>query len=182
MKRIFYTLIFLLITAGISAQTNFIWDTTQVNFDFQQDELWAKTEQYISDTWDPSLKVIQQADRERGIFVLKGVSVQHKTYEMNLYKWTFAYTVKFEIQDQQVRMVIDNAYCADAECAGTTWPLMPVSEDYPSSQGLNLTGVNQDQYTELMARLRDELQDKVDNYFAYLRGELLFQSRWRPEW
>lgn len=176
MKTIITTLSMIMLILSAFAQSNFVWDETRTDLDFDKAELYEKTKDFIAKTWDESQTVIQKDNPDEGIIVLKGVSVQHKTYEMDLYKWTYAYTTKFAIDERKVRIVIDNAYCADAQCSGTTWPLMPVAEDYPSSSGLNLTGVNQDRYTELMSRLRDELQSIVDRYMALVSNEIYFQS------
>lgn len=158
------TLTFLFIGLVSFGQTNFKWDVITDSLEDNKSQLYSKTKLFIGETWKSAQNVIQNDDKEAGIILIKGVSIQNLYYQMNDHRWTFNYTIKFLMKDNKCRIVIEDVYCSAARVAQYEWPHMPVSETYPESKGLKITGVNEKRYLTIMTSLMQELQSIVDTY------------------
>ena len=159
-------------------QTNFKWDVIIDSLDDNQGQLYSKTKLFIGETWKSAQNVIQNDDKDAGIILVKGISVQNLYYQMNDHRWTFSYSVKFLMKNNKCRIIIEDVYCSAARVAQYEWPHMPVSDVYPSSKGLKITGVNEKRYVQLMISLRTELQSIVNSYTDYVKKPLFNNSDW----
>ena len=167
------TLTFILIGLVSFGQSNFKWDVITDSLENNKSELYSKTKLFIGETWKSAQDVIQNDDKEAGVILIKGVSVQNLYYQMNDHRWTFNYTIKFMIKDNKCRILIEDVYCSAARVAQYEWPHMPVSDTYPESKGLKITGVNEERYLTIMTSLKLELQSIADSYTAAVKKPLV---------
>lgn len=166
-------LIFLLIGEFSFGQTNFKWDVIIDSLEGNQSELYSKTKLFIGETWKSAQNVIQNDDKEAGVILVKGASVQNLFYQMNDHRWTFDYTIKFLMKDNKCRIIIEDVYCSAARVAQYEWPHMPVSDTYPEPKGLKTTGVNESRYLSIMTELKQELQSIVNSYAVAIKKPLV---------
>jgi hypothetical protein len=167
MKNLFLTAIFSLITIVSFSQDNFKWDKIDSTTK-SKDEIYTLTKMYIAETWYSAQNVIQNDDKENGTILIKGVNVQSHTFQLNNHVWNFNYTVKFQFKENKYRIIIDNVHCTYARCAQYDWPLMPVSDTYPTEKGFKLTSLNEIWYLKIMGHLKTDLQSIVDGYENYI--------------
>lgn len=126
--------------------------------------MYSKTKLFIGETWKSAQDVIQSDDKEGGVVLVKGLSIQNLFYQMNDHRWTYSYTIKFMIKDNKCRVIIDDVKCIGAKVGTYEWAHMPVADAYPATKGMKLTGVNEKRYLTLMSNLKAELQAVVDTY------------------
>lgn len=169
-------LTFILIGLVSLGQSNFKWDVITDSLENNKSELYSKTKLFVGETWRSAQDVIQNDDKESGIILIKGVSVQNLYYQMNNHRWVFNYTIKFMIKDNKCRILIEDVYCSDARVAQYKWPHMPVSDTYPASKGFKTTGVNKDRYLIIMKSLKLELQSIADSYVHEVKKPLVINN------
>jgi hypothetical protein len=177
-NRLFLLSTLLLIASLSFAQTDFQWDVIVDSLDASKSELYSKTKLFIGENWISAQEVIQSDDPESGIILIKALSIQNLFYQMNNHRWTFPYTVKFMMKDNNCRIIIDNVYCDGARCGAYEWPHLPVADKYPTEKGLQKTGLYEERYLELMSNLKDELQGIVNAYSEYVRKPSVVESDW----
>lgn len=175
-KLILFTGSILIATLGF-AQTNYKWDKVD-SVAKTKAQIYSDTKMFIAEYWKSAQNVIQNDDKEGGMILIKGASIQSKSFQMNDHTWTFTYTVKFLMKDNKYRIVIEDVYCQSARCAQYEWPHMPVAETYPSEKGLRTTGVNEEKYLEIMKSLKQDLQGIVDNYEKYIKKASSTNGEW----
>lgn len=172
------TLTFILLGLVSFGQTNFKWDVVTDSLDSDKSQLYSKSKLFIGETWKSAQNVIQNDDKDAGIILIKGVSIQNLYYQMNDHRWTFSYSIKFLMKDNKCRIIIEDVYCSAARVAQYEWPHMPVSDTYPESKGLKITGLNEKRYLQVMTSLKEELQSTVDSYIKYVKKPLVNNSGW----
>jgi len=177
-RKSLLVLALMLISITSFGQANFKWDVIIDSLDDNQDQLYSKTKLFIGETWKSAQNVIQNDDKDAGIILIKGISVQNLYYQMNDHRWTYSYSIKFLMKNNKCRIIIEDVYCSAARVAQYDWPLMPLSDVYPSSKGMKITGVNEKRYIQLMTSLRAELQSIVDSYTDYVKKPLVNNSDW----
>lgn len=170
-------LLVIILSPSIYGQTNFNWDKVD-SISKNKNEIYSTTKMFISQTWNSAQDVIQNDDKDAGMILLKGLSVQSLFFQGNNHTWTFSYTVKFLMKDNKYRIIIENVYCQSAKCLQYEWPHMPVSDNYPTEKGLKLTGVSEQKYLEIMTKLKQELQFIIDNYEKNIETPSNANSDW----
>ena len=167
------TIVFFFIGLISYGQTNFEWDVITDSLEDDKSQLYSKTKLFIGEAWNSAQNVIQNDDKDAGVILVKGVSVQNLFYQLNDHKWTFNYSVKFLMKDGKSRIIIENVYCSAARVAQYEWPHMPVADVYPTSKGSKITGVNEKRYHTIMAELKQDLQTIVDAYAEAVKQPLV---------
>jgi len=178
MKKSIIVLVFVLIGIKTFGQTNFKWDVIIDSLDSNKSQLYSKSKLFIGETWNSAQNVIQIDDKDAGIILVKGVTIQNLYFQMNDHNWTFSYTIKFLMKDNRCRVIIEDIHCSAARTGQYEWPHLPVAETYPDSKGLKLTGLNKKRYLTLMVSLKQELQSIVDSYTEYVKKPLINNSDW----
>lgn len=163
MKKIFLALMLIFVSLSSVAQENFEWDIIQESSKTKE-QLYSDTKMFIAEAWKSAQNVIQNDDKENGLILVKGLSIQSIKIQLVYPDWTFAYTVKFYVKDNKYRIVIENVNCETAKCGIHQWPRMPVADSYPEKKGTRITGLNQKRYETVMSALKEELQNLVNNY------------------
>ena len=151
------------------AQDNFEWDVRD-STEWSKDEIYSKAKQFIAETWNEPSKVIKNDDPESGLILLRGLHVEEMYYQMNEHRWTFSYQVKFQMRDNQWRLVIEDVKCETARAAQYDWPLLPMSMTYPE-QGYRKTSLKEDRYLEIMGNVQATMQLIVDSYEEALNSQ-----------
>ena len=169
MKKLLFTIAIGLVGMTAQAQTNFKWDEVD-SISKTKTELYSLTKMYIAETWKSAQDVIQNDDKDGGMILVKGVSIQKPFYQMHTHNLVFSYSVKFLFKDNKYRIIIENVYCQSHRVEVYDWALMPVADTYPTEKGLRITTTNEEKYLEIMASLRNELQLIVDGYELYLKN------------
>ena len=177
-NRLFVLISILMYSSTSYCQTDFKWDVVIDSLDYSKSELYSKTKLFIGETWNSAQNVIQSDDKESGVVLVKGISVQNLYYQMNDHRWTYAYSIKFMMKDNKCRIVIDKVHCDAARCGTYEWAHMPVADSYPTTKGLKTTGVNEKRYLELMTMLKSELQMIVNSYSDYVQKTTEKNSDW----
>tara|TARA_R110000803_G_C11987103_1_gene321473 strand:+ start:3110 stop:3667 length:558 start_codon:yes stop_codon:yes gene_type:complete len=172
-KKTLLTLVLVLFGFISFGQTDFKWDVIVDSLESDKSELYSKSKLFIAEVYKSAQNVIQNDDKEAGIILVKGATLQTLYYQLNIHKWTFSYSIKFLVKDNKCRIIIEGVYCSDARVGIHDWPLMPVSNTYPESKGLRITGLNKKRYSLLMMKLKEELQLTVDLYAAYVKKPLV---------
>ena len=168
MKKVIFTAISLMILTLGYSQDNFKWEKID-SISKNKNEIYSLTKMFIGETWKSAQDVIQNDDKEGGMVLVKGLSIQSLYFQANDHRWTFSYTVKFLFKDNKYRVIIEDVFCKSARCGQYEWPHMPVADTYPTEKGLKTTGVNEERYLEIMTSLKKELQSIVDRYESYLK-------------
>jgi len=170
--------LFMIMSILSFAQENFKWDTIIDSLDGNKDELYSKTKLFIAENWKSAQNVIQNEDKEAGIILIKGLSIQYMFFQLWDHKWNFSYSVKFLTKDNKCRIVIENVYCESARCSVHEWPHLPVADTYPTEKGLKTTGLSQERYIELMTLLKQDLQSIVDLYTISVKNPIIKNADW----
>ncbi len=171
-------LLFLLLSVNLVGQKDFKWDIIIDSLENNKQELYSTTKLFISETWKSAKDVVQNDDKDAGLILIKALSIQSLSFQMNNHTWTYSYTVKFYMKDGKCRIIIDDVHCSSGRCGSYEWPHMPVAERYPEKKGLKITGVNEDRYLLLMSMLKTELNGIVYLYIAKLSKPQVIDSDW----
>jgi len=168
MKKLFLMISASLMIAFSYGQTNFKWEKVD-SVAKSKDQIYTDSKMFIAEFWKSAQNVIQNDDKQGGLILVKGASIQSKIFQLVNHTWTFSYTIKFMMKENKYRIVIEDVYCSSARCAQNEWPYMPVADTYPSEKGLRITGVNEERYLEIMGSLKQELQSIADGYNTYIK-------------
>lgn len=177
MKKITLFLILLMLANLSYGQVEFKWDVID-SISKPKDLIYSETKMFIAEFWKSAQDVIQNDDKDGGMILIKGESLQSSYFQMHDHNWTFSYTVKFMMRDNKFRIIIENVYCSSARCSDVEWPKMPVGDLYPVEKGMRKTGLNEERYLEIMKSLKIELQNIVDRYQVHIKGSNKQKEDW----
>lgn len=158
-------------------QVDFKWDIKD-SIPKSKNTIYSDTKLFIAEYWKSAQNVVQSDDKEAGVILIKAVTIQNKFFMLNDHTMIFGYTAKFMIKDNKYRLTLNNVYCESSICQQNNWPKMPVSETYPESNGLTITGVGKKNYLEIMSTLRADLQAIVSSYNSYIMKPSEVKSEW----
>lgn len=176
MKRLITNLMALLCVSLTFAQKDFKWDRIDTTTK-SKNQIYSDTKLFIAETWKSAQEVIQNDDKDAGIILVKGISIQSKYFQMNDHKWTYSYNVKFLMKDGKYRIMIENVNCLSARCGSYSWPLIEACDtcEFP---GYMKTSLNKERYSELLSSLKVELQSIVDGYEKRIKSLVPSNSDW----
>lgn len=167
MKKLLATISCLLIIASAFAQSNFRIERVD-SVSKTKSQIYADTKMFIAETWKSANDVIQNDDKENGMILIKGVTIQSKYYQMNDHKWYYSYTVKFLMKEGKYKVILEDVKCTNAYAGTYKWPLIEFCEncEYP---GYMKTSINEKRWTELMDSLKNEFNGIVNAYDKYIK-------------
>jgi hypothetical protein len=149
-----------------SEGSGFVWNKTD-SITKTKNQIYSDTKMFIAETWKSAKNVIQNDDKEGGMILVRGASVQSQFFQLNDHTWTYFYHVKFYMKENKFKIVIDNVTCESAICGAYNWPLLqPNDGEYP---GYVKTSLSEDRYQELMTSLKNELQSIYYGYLKYIK-------------
>jgi hypothetical protein len=162
--------IVLFFALATKAQENFKWDRID-SVPKSKKELFSQTKMFIAEKWKSANDVIQNADEETGIIVVKGSCSNTKTVMMYPATVYFNYTAIFYVKDGKCRMTVENIYSTHGIRAGRTYEVnMPIADSFPTSKGMTLTNMTKSSYEAMMKDLKVDISAIVDSYNDYLRS------------
>jgi hypothetical protein len=167
MKKFIFTIISSFIIAYSFAQSPFSIEKID-SVSKSKTQIYADTKMFIAETWKSAKDVIQNDDKENGIILIKGVSIQSKYFQMNDHKWVYSYTVKFLMKEGKYKIILGDVKCTDAYAGSYKWPLIEFCDncEFP---GYMKTSINKQKWTELMDSLKKEFVGIVDAYDKYIK-------------
>jgi len=90
MKKLLTTIASLLIIASAFGQSTFRIERVD-SVSKTKSQIYSDTKMFIAETWKSANDVIQNDDKENGMILIKGVTIQSKYYQMNDHKWFYSY-------------------------------------------------------------------------------------------
>lgn len=170
MKQLLLTLLACVTFIFLNAQNNFIWEK-QDTINKTKSQLYSDTKLFISTYWKSAQNVIQNDDKDAGIIVVKGKSIQKINHSVCVYTYTYSYTATFKFKDGKYKFVLDNVYCEDAYPIGCQYNISKIEPfldgEYNKVKTTFTTGsLPEKKAVSLMSSLKLELKLIYDNYIV----------------
>lgn len=165
-------LIFLVfVSSNLLAQQNFVWEKTDTVAK-TKDDIYSDTKMFIAENWKSAKAVIQNDDKEGGLILVKGKTIQILSHSLYTCEYTYSYNVVFRMKDQKYKITIDNVYCESAYVGGRKLKEVQPFEggNVPEMRPTEGGSIPKKKLIELMSELKSELQNIVDDYTEYLNG------------
>ena len=176
MKNIFTLIIILFFSPALIlvAQENFKWEKIDSVPGKTKDQIYSDTKMFIATTWKSAQNVIQNDDKDGGMILVKGVSIQNQYFIMNDHRYVYDYTVTFLQKDGKYKIVIGDVTNTDAKCQQYTWPLIQPVDKVEKRTG----GMPMDKCNTMMTDLKAELQGIVDSYAKAISAPSANKAGW----
>ncbi len=120
---------------------------------------------------------IQNDDKDNGVILVKGEMEFSSDFMMNSHIYRYSYDIMFLMKDSKYKMTIDNVHCNYARCANIDWPLIEPCEDI-DCPGFGETSMPSNKLIELMASLKENLENIADSYVAYIKKPSMSNGDW----
>ncbi len=183
MKRILFLSLFLFVLSNLSAQENFHWELIDSTAK-SKDQIYTSTKVFIAEAWRSAQDVIQNDDKDGGVIIVKGVSIQKIEYMMGTYRYEYRYTASFQMKDNKFRMILKDVYCANADMPSSTSGMGIVKvepfegDNAPASGTFKAPGPPKKKLIPMMANLKQELQQIVDSYKISIAESDIVDDDW----
>ena len=174
MSKFYLLLLFCTFLQMGFSQTNFSWekvDTTSKNIA----QIYSLTKMFVAETWKSSKDVIQNDDKDAGVILVKGSSVQNVAHLLGIFTYVYNYQVTFKMKENKFKIMINNVYCESASFNGAKGVLLiqPFEGDNcPQTTTMTHSGLSKRKAIAMMANLKSELQGIVDGYSKYINKEI----------
>ena len=124
-------------------------------------QIYSDTKMFIAETWKSANDVIQNDDKDGGMILVKGTTIQNVSIGMSKNSFTYSYNVKFLMKENKFKILVENLnYNNGPTAAWDGYDLKP-QEVFP---GLIKAGISKKVWTGLMESLKIEMQSIVDRY------------------
>jgi len=182
MKNTIIAIAFALVGTACLAQQNFKWDEKD-SIAKTKDQIYSAAKMFIAKKWNSAQNVIQNDDKEAGSILVKGISVQEVPHQLNMFTYTYHYTVTFQMKDNKYRIIIDNVYCESAKPVGqakyTIQKIQPFEGKYIKPKGdVWGTELPEDKAMGMMRKFKAELQSIVNDYEKYIKSPTTGNGDW----
>lgn len=182
MKKPILLLSLLLLSYLSNAQSNFKWDIADT-VSKTKSEIYSDTKMFIAKTWKSAQNVIQNDDKESGIIIIRGVSIQKVNHSLNVFTYVYNYTVTFRMKDNKYRIIVENVYCESAIPVGPAKfdiiKIEPFDGEYVKGDtGMMTVTLPERKATTMMTLLKAELQLIVDAYKVFIKEESSVNDNW----
>lgn len=147
------------------AQKDFKWDITD-SVNKSKDKIYSDTKLFIAENWKSASDVIQNDDKESGIILLKGVSIQNVKIGLSKDNFYYSYSVKFMFKDNKFKIMIDNVNYKSGP--SSMWDNKDLNAK-DTFNGVMKVGMYEKPWTNLMLSLRNEMQGIVDKYLISIK-------------
>jgi len=169
MKKILLLSIALFLIYSASAQADFKWGKID-SIPKSKSQIYSDTKTFLSNVWKSADKIIQRDDKEAGIIVVKGKSVQIFNFALCPYEYTYEYVVTFKMRDGMYKITIDHVYCSSAfggKDRSAIKRIEPVDGNpYPLETGW----LAEKRAGKMIQTLKQELQTILDSYIEFLKA------------
>ena len=163
----------LILSNSLFAQKNFNWTATD-SVQKTKAQIYSDTKLFIAETWKSAKEVIQNDDKDAGVILVKGKSIQHSIFQLNDHVYTYNYSVKFLFKENKYKISIENVKCESAIVAGNVWPLVEPTEITTERVG----GVPSKKLAEMMDSLKAELTSIVSSYEKNIKTQSQKNTDW----
>lgn len=156
-------------------QSNFQWEKVD-SVSKSKNEIYSLTKLYISENWKSAQEVIQNDDKDGGIILIKGASIEEFAFMGGVYVYVYKYTMTFKMKDNKYKMTLDNVYCEDAYMKSSgvkVTKLAPFEgENCPDTGTFKAPGLPKKKAIIMMSEFKQNLQSLVDSYPEYIKKEI----------
>ena len=135
-----------------------------------KDELYTSSKMFIAQTWKSAKDVIQMDDKEGGVIVLKGKSVQERAFQLNNHVWIYSYTVTIQIKDNKYKISVADVNCDRAYCGAYEWPLVPITE--PTTYPGKKCAIGEDRYNDINESVKNEMKGIISAYEEFISKKI----------
>lgn len=170
MKQLFFFLLTVFISGSAFSQTGFKWEVTDTTSKSKA-QLYSDTKAFIANHWKSAQHVIQNDDKEAGIIIIKGNSIQEFPLLFNNYTFVYNYTATFRFKDGKFRINIDDVYNDKAFAEKGTFKVEKVEPFDIDVQPKGGGNIPKKKKIEIMNALRSILQYTVNSYVASMKSE-----------
>lgn len=185
MKKLFLTIIAIFTLTLCFSQTNFKWEKVD-SVNKTKDQIYSDTKMFIAETWKSAQNVIQNDDKDGGMILIKGASIQTAYYGkgmmMQTYKYIYNYTIKFMMKDGKYKMILDDVVLDKAYMVGSTYPITPIEpfdgDNCPETGTMKHMGCPKKNVIIMMTAFKGELQSIVDGYDKYIKTSIATGTGW----
>ena len=153
------------------SQANFKWEKVDSTLK-TKNQIYSDTKMFIAETWKSAKDVIQNDDKETGLILIKGVTIESVSLFMATYKYVYNYTITFKMKDNKYKIILDNVNCEEAIFSGrgSIAEINPFEGDNcPPTGTLSHPGLPRGKAISMMANLKFDLQSIIDRYMEYIK-------------
>jgi hypothetical protein len=173
MKTIILSIVVILSYLQGFTQTNFKWDKSD-SLPKNKSQIYSDTKMFIAKTWKSAQNVIQNDDKEAGVILVKGSSIQKENYSLNVFTYVYNYSVTFKMKDNKYKIILDNVYCESVYPGGDAkydiLKIEPFDGEYVKGKtGLNTCTLPEKKAVEMMTTLKAELQTIIEDYEKFIK-------------
>jgi hypothetical protein len=168
MKKTILAFVIALIAVSATAQT---FTASKVDSVAKsKDELYTSSKMFIAQTWKSAKDVIQMDDKEGGVIIIKGKSIQERVFQLNNHVWVYSYTITIQIKDGKYRISASDVICDRAYCGAYEWPLVPITE--PSTYPGKRCGIGEERYNEINDAVKNEMKGIISSYSEFVNKKI----------
>ncbi len=152
-------------------QHNFVWEKTD-SVSLSKSKIYSLTKLYIAETWKSAQDVIQNDDKEEGVILLKGISVEIVPFMGGEYEYVYRYTVMFRMKERKCRIDLYDVYCESARMSsGADITLIQPfdGDNCPKTGTMSAPGLPKKKAIEMMKEFKSSLNHIVKDYSDYLK-------------
>jgi hypothetical protein len=155
-------------------QSNFQWERID-SIAKTKNEIYSLTKMFIAETWKSAQNVIQNDDKDGGLILVKGASIQKKMFMGGEYNYVYNYSVTFRMRDNKYKITLDNVYCESAYMSSGRQftKIQPFDGDNcPETGTFAAPGLPKKKAIEMMNQFRSELENLINLYPEFLKREI----------
>jgi hypothetical protein len=168
MKNLLIGLTLLFMINSVFAQTDFKWEKTD-SIQKTKSQIYTDTKMFIAKTWKSAKDVIQNDDKDAGIILIKGKSVQNFNFALHQYEFIYDYTVTFKMKDGKYKVILENVYCSSAY-EESRWQVKKIEPSDEIPYPLETGWISVKKAGMLMESLKAELQAIVDSFAKSMKS------------
>jgi hypothetical protein len=175
MKEFNFIVTLLFIATITFGQTNFQWEKTD-SVTMSKNKIYSLTKMYIGETWKSAQDVIQNDDKEGGVILVKGATLQEFVFMGGIYVYVYKYTVIFRMKDNKYKMTLNNVYCDDMYMKSSGMKGTKIEpfegDNCPETGTFSHPGLPKKKAILMMSEFKQSLQNLVNSYPEYLKKEI----------
>jgi hypothetical protein len=182
MRKNLFIAFFIFKISVIYSQSNFKWDVID-SIPKSKMTIYTDTKIFIANNWKSAKSVIQLDDKDAGVIVLKGSSIQKVNHQLNVFTYVYNYTVTFRMRDNRFKIMLSDVYCDSAYPVGQAefdiLKIEPFDGVYQKGEtGLRTSTLPEKKAIPMMATLKSDLQAIVDGYVKYIKQDNSGTNDW----
>ncbi|MEI8202428.1 MAG: hypothetical protein WCH34_05415 [Bacteroidota bacterium] len=163
MKKLFFTLLLILVISQAISQTNFNWEKSDSVLKSKL-QIYEETKNFISEFWQPERILVFRDDKEAGIIKFNSTLLTGKVFD-DYCEYTYCYNATFKISQGKYTIIIDSVHCESAFNGNyKIKKIEPFDGDNCPNTGVMGGGISKKKAILMMATLKNELEIIFDKY------------------